>query len=136
MMNCRRAEAYKMLSCEGKPMKEKRRRFMEFFFVLLLVAGAVGIQFCNGWLSKNQFGLNTFLMILPLFIIAQYFVSWGYHDGTAQSSFITAHVVWTAVLVFVTLGVNYALFQNVPSLTNVFALFLAAAAAALSVLGN
>lgn len=109
---------------------------MEFLFVLILILGAIGIQLGNGWLSKNEFTLTNFLMMLPLLIIAQYFIAWGYHDGTAQSNFITAHVVWTAVLVFGTLGVNYVLFQNIPNPLNIFALLLAAVAAVISVLGK
>jgi len=118
-------------------MKPKREvRLMEYLFVLIFLIGAIGIQLGNGWMSKNEFTLMNFAMILPLLIVAQYFIAWGYHDGTTQSSFITAHIVWTAVLIFGTLAVNYFLFQNIPGPLSVFALLLAGVAAVIAVLGK
>jgi hypothetical protein len=111
-------------------------RTMEYLFVLLLLVGAIGIQIGNGWLSKNEFSITSFLMMVPLLLVAQYFIAWGYHDGTQQSTFITAHIVWTGILICATLAVNYALFQTVPGLWGMFALALSGIAAIIAVLGK
>ena len=109
---------------------------MEYMFVLILLVGALGIQLGNGWLSKNEFNIRNFIMMIPILLIAQYFIAWGYHDGTAQSSFITAHIIWTAVLIVGTLFMNYMLFQNVPGPMSLFALLLAGVAAVIAVMGK
>lgn len=109
---------------------------MEYIFVLILVVGALGVQLANGWLSKNEFNITNFAMMIPLLLIAQYFIAWGYHDGTQQSSFITAHIVWTGVLIFATLAMNYLIFQTIPGPVALFALILSGAAAVIAVLGR
>ncbi len=109
---------------------------MEYIFVIMLLVGALGIQLGNGWLSKNEFNIRNFAMMVPILLLAQYFIAWGYHDGTAQSSFITAHIIWTAVLILATLVMNYLIFQNMPGPVNMFALLLAGVAAAIAVLGK
>ena len=105
---------------------------MDYIFILFLLIGALGIQFANGWLSKNQFNLTNFLMLVPLFLIAQYFIGLGYHEGTAQSNFIAAHVAWVGVLIIGTLVANYIFFQNIPNTTSLIALLLSAAALAIA----
>ena len=109
---------------------------MEYIFVLILLVGALGVQLGNGWLSKNQFTPMNFAMMIPLLLIAQYFIAWGYHDGTQQSSFITAHILWTGVLIFATLAINQVIFQTFPGPADLFALFLSGAAAVIAVLGR
>ncbi|MEW6748416.1 MAG: hypothetical protein AB1295_01770 [Candidatus Micrarchaeota archaeon] len=117
-------------------MKGKGRRPMEYLFVLMLVVGALGVQLANGWLSKNEFDLANFAMMVPLILFAQYFIAWGYHDGTSQSGFITTHIIWTGVLIAATLAINYIIFQSMPNPTNLFALLLAGAAAVIAVMGK
>lgn len=118
-------------------MKKKRGvRLMDYVFVLVFLVGAIGIQLGNGWLSKNEFTLANFAMMIPLLLIAQYFIALGYHDGTQQSSFITAHIIWTTVLILGTLAVNYALFQSIPGPLTLFALLLAGAASVIATLGR
>ena len=111
-------------------------RLMEFVFVLFLLIGALGIQLGNGWLSKNEFNVMNFAMLIPLLLVAQYFIAWGYHDGTAQSTFIIAHIVWTGVLILATLAINYYLFQTIPGPVTMFALALSGVAAVIAVLGK
>lgn len=113
----------------------KGGRHMEWLFVLFFVIGALGIQLGNGWLAKS--GAITpvsFLTVLPLLVIAQYFIASGYQEGAASFDFVKAHIIWTAVLIVATLAVNYMLFQTVPNALTLFALILAAAAAVIAVL--
>lgn len=109
---------------------------MDYIFIVILLVGALGIQLGNGWLSKNEFTLKNFAMLIPLLLVAQYFIAWGYHDGTQQSSFITAHIFWTAVLILGTLIVNYFIFQTIPGPVSLFALLLSGVAAVIAVLGK
>lgn len=115
---------------------KQRKQNMELLFILLLVIGAVGVQLGNGWLSKNEFNAANFAMMLPLFVIAQYFIAWGYHDGTAQSGFITTHIIWTCALVLATLAVNLILFHSAPTPLTIFALLLSSVAAVMAILGK
>ncbi len=87
-------------------------RVTDYIFILFLSIGALGIQFVNEYLSKNRFNPTNFLMLVPLILIAQYFIGWGYPDGTAQTNFISANVVWVGILIIATLAINYALFER------------------------
>ncbi|MFA5077493.1 MAG: hypothetical protein WC488_03635 [Candidatus Micrarchaeia archaeon] len=116
-------------------MKEKGG-LMDYAFVLFFLIGAIGIQLGNGWLAKNEFGIRNFLLMVPLLLVAQYFVAWGYNAGTTQQNFITAHVVWTLFLVGATLAVNYLMFGNIPGAAGLVALVLAAIATVIAVMGG
>ena len=114
----------------------KKGVYMEWLFVLLFLIGAFGIQFGNGWLSKNGISLVSFATILPLLIIAQYLIASGYAAGTQAFDFVKAHIIWTAILIVATLVVNFYLFQTMPGYMTLFALLLAGVASVLAVLGK
>ncbi|MBI5046171.1 hypothetical protein HZC07_00360 [Candidatus Micrarchaeota archaeon] len=109
---------------------------MDYTFVLLLLIGAFGAQMVVAWLSKNEFNMTNFIMLVPIVIITQYFIAWGYNSGTIESSFITVNILWMGLLVIATLVVNYLVFQNIPSLLSVIALMLSAVAAVIAVMGK
>ncbi len=109
---------------------------MNYLFVVSLIIGAIGIQFINAWISKNPFTLNNFLMVVPLIIIAQYFITSGYHYGTGEKSFIFAHIVWVIALMVMTLVANYVIFKTVPGPLTLAGLVLATAASVLAATGK
>ena len=115
---------------------KKTVKKMDYTFVLLLIVGAFGAQMVVAWLSKNEFNLTNFIMLIPIVLVTQYFIAWGYNSGTIQSSFITVNVLWMGLLVVATLVVNYFVFQNVPSTLSLVALILSAIAAIIAVLGK
>jgi hypothetical protein len=116
--------------------KLKKGAFRMWIFVAIMMLAAIMVQLILGWLSKNEFTVQNFAIVVPLFVLTQYLISLGYHDGTEQTNFITAHILWTAALVVGTLIANYFIFQTIPTPLNIFALVLAATAAVISVLGK
>jgi hypothetical protein len=109
---------------------------MTWIFILLFLLGGLGIQLGNGWLAKNGVTLSSFAMVLPLLIIAQYFIASGYQGGTESFSFVRAHIIWTAVLIVATLAANFYLFKTIPGPLTLFALLLAGLASVIAVLGK
>lgn len=109
---------------------------MNYLFVVSLIIGAIGIQFINAWISKNPFTLNNFLMLVPFIIIAQYFITSGYHYGTGEKSFIFAHIIWMIALLATTLIANYVIFGTIPGPITLLGLVLATIAAVLAATGK
>lgn len=110
-------------------------RHMLLLLAIFLV-GALLVQMANGQIAKEGFSLHAFLMLLPLFILAQLFIALGYSQGTERFDFIAAHIIWTGVLIAGTLIANFALFQSVPNIYSLSALLLAGAAGVLAVMGS
>jgi len=109
---------------------------MMWWFILLFVLGGLGIQFGNGWLAKTGVNLQSFMLMLPLLIVAQYLIASGYQEGTEQFNFVRAHIIWTAVLIVATLVANFFLFHTMPTPLTLVALLLAGVASVLAVIGG
>lgn len=107
---------------------------MTWIFVLFFIIGAFGIQIANAWLAKTGVNINSFIMMVPLLLIAQYMIASGYQGGSENFSFVRAHILWTAILIIATLIVNFFINNTVPSYPILFALGLAGAASIIAVL--
>lgn len=122
---------------KAKPfVKWVKGMFENYSFVLFLVLGAIGVQITTAWLSKNPFTLYNYAILIPLIVVAQYAVTAGYHYGTENSSYLTTHVIWSVVLLVVTVVINYLMFGTIPGTLTMFALLLATAASIIATIGK
>jgi hypothetical protein len=112
----------------------KKGAHMTWIFVLFFIIGAFGIQIANAWLAKTGVNINSFLLMIPLLLIAQYMIASGYAGGTENFSFVRAHILWTAILIVATLVVNFFIYQTIPGYPILIALGLAGVASVIAVL--